>query len=775
MHKRSKHLLRRREALFAYLLLLLILLGSGIAAYAASRNVLDSEQRAFTDTVEYARPLVLHRLARYVDALQGIRALFDASMEVTKTEFQAYVDNIDLPARFPGLEAVAFSRRLSQAELSGNTVVNVSRNACGYPSAPTAAEHDYYIIDYVEPSLQRAHLSGSDAGADDACAAALKRALDSGRPAVTDPVTFTREGRSVPGFMVLVPVQGRGEANHAVVGVVIGYFVAPEVFAALLGWQARPLSEMHRAVYAGTERAPQQQLYASAEPSLPADYRPRLSAVVPFEFAGRPWHLVLHTLPEFHDNFNNRLPKWILGGGTLFGMAMFGAALMRARHLAERRRQAEALEHQATHDATTGTANRYLLERELSARLAGASARDRLTLYYIDLDGFKEVNNTLGHHVGDRLLYQIGHRLQHAMGPDDLLARMGGDEFAVLTPSPDSQYAAIELSKRYLEVIRGPLQVESISLRLDASIGIAMAPTHSRYAGLLMRRAEVAMYKAKRDKSGYGVYAPDQDPHNPQRLALLGGLRHAIERGEFFLLYQPKLELAGRRVTGVEALLRWRHPQRGILTPSEFIALAEQTAFIQPLTAWVIEHAARQARLWQDHGLKVPIAVNISAHNLVDAHLPTHIVNICHAHGIATDRLELEITESALIADPERAHAVLGRLRQHGLRIAIDDFGTGYSSLAYLKKLRASTLKVDASFVRDMASNEDDAAIVASTVQLAHSLGLQVVAEGIESEDVIRRLQDAGCDQGQGYFLCPPLTAEQVTVYLHRQMRAAVS
>lgn len=774
LRKPSRYLLLRPEAAFAHAVLLLVLLVSALAAYAAYRNVLQTERQVFDEVTEEARPLITHRLGRYMDALYGVRALFDASMEVTRAEFQAYIDSIELPARFPGLEAVAFSRRLRQADLSETASFNLSHNACGYPApraAPDAADRDYYIIDYVEPSLRRAALSGSDANAAAACTRALERALASGRAAATDRVVFTRGGREVSGFMVLVPVPAEG--TEVVAGVVIGYFLAPEVFRDVLGLKAGALAGLRVSVYATTERAAQGHLYSNTAAAGPADYQPRFSAFVPVEFAGRRWSVALNTLPQFHDSFNNRLPAWVLGGGVLLALVLFAAALARARHLSERRDQAVALEYQSTHDAITGAANRYLLEQELAARLAQPPDDERLTLYYLDLDGFKEINNALGHHVGDRLLQQLGSRLQAAIGAGEMLARMGGDEFAILSPAPDSQYAAIERGKRLLEVIREPLQVESISLRLDASIGIAMSPAHAREAGLLMRRAEVAMYKAKRDKSGYAVYAPEQDPHSPQRLAMLGGLRQAMETGQFFLLYQPKLDLASRRVTGVEALLRWRHPQRGILAPGEFVPLAEQTAFIQPLTAWVIEHAVRQGKAWRERGLQVRIAVNISAHNLVDAHLPNHIVNILEAHGLAADQLELEITESALIADPERAHAVLSRLHQHGLRIAIDDFGTGYSSLSYLKRLPASTLKVDGSFIRDMAANEEDATIVTSTVRLAHSLGLQVVAEGIESEDVVRLLREAGCDQGQGYFLCPPLTAEQTTAYLRRQLRVA--
>lgn len=757
--------------MFPYLVAAVVLLASALVALAVARSVADSEERAFNAAVESIKPLFSHRLDRYVDVLQGVRALFDASDEVTRAEFQNYVDSIELTRRFPGLEAIAFSRRLTQSEVSErrDQMLALSTNACGYPSTDTASrrgDNGYYIIDYVEPRPHHAALSGADALAEHACTRALQRAIASGRPASTERVVFAREGREVPGFMVLVPVEARGAAEQRLVaGVIIGYFLAPEVFGGILGQQAHPPTDYQLTAYAGPSTSPRLELYASGEDA--PGYRSRFSALIPLEFAGREWRLSLRTLPRFHDPLNSRIHWLILGGGSVLAVALFTATRARARYDAERRRQAATMEHQSTHDPVTGSANRYLLERVLTSRLTESrGTADRLTLYYLDLDGFKEINNTLGHDVGDRLLTQIDRRLRHTIDREDLLARMGGDEFAVLSAGPPNQYAAIDRAKRFLTAVREPLQVESISLRLDASIGIAVAPTHAENPSLLLRRAEIAMYKAKRDKSGYALYSPDQDPHSPQRLALLGGLRHAMESGQFLLLYQPKFDLRTCRPVGVEALLRWNHPERGQLSPEEFIPLAEQTAFIQPLTAWVIDNAARQARTWRDQGFRVPVAVNISAHNLIDAHLPRHIANVLDAQRLPAELLELEITESALIADPDRAYAVLGRLHAYGLPIIIDDFGTGYSSLAYLRRLSASALKVDASFVRDMADDEDDATIVASTVQLAHNLSLRVIAEGVESEAIVQRLREIGCDQGQGFHLCRPLDATRATVYL---------
>jgi diguanylate cyclase (GGDEF)-like protein len=378
------------------------------------------------------------------------------------------------------------------------------------------------------------------------------------------------------------------------------------------------------------------------------------------------------------------------------------------------------------------------------------------------LNDFKDVNNTLGHHHGDLLLKEIGPRLQGFLRQSDTVARLGGDEFALLLPDTD-QEGALRVAKKAHEVLAVPFKVEGLNIAVEASIGIAHFPDHGATASVIMQRADVAMYAAKRSGSGSAVYAAERDHYSARRLALMGELRYAIEHDELALFYQPKIHMQTRRVIGVEALLRWRHPHRGIIPPDEFIPLAERSGLIRPLTAWVLSTALDQARAWEHDGLQLSVAVNLSARNLSDTQLPDHLTDLLRRTGAPAGRLELEITESSIMADPARALDVLTRLHRMGIPLAIDDFGTGYSSLGYLKRLPVSAVKVDKSFVKNMETDDNDAVIVRSTVELAHNLGLQVIAEGVETSYLWDRLAALGCDAAQGYYMSQPMPADALS------------
>jgi diguanylate cyclase (GGDEF)-like protein len=433
--------------------------------------------------------------------------------------------------------------------------------------------------------------------------------------------------------------------------------------------------------------------------------------------------------------------------------------VLNGRDVTARKRAEETLRHQARHDALTDLPNRTLLHERIRATLGDLSDAPRpLALLLLDLDGFKEVNDTFGHERGDTLLRQVADRLQAVTRADDTVARLGGDEFAVLLPGADAAGAA-----RVAEAIRtaldAPLSVKGLLLRVGASVGGALAPTHGLDGDTLLRRADVAMYVAKRTRQGYALYEPTQDQHSPERLARGGALRDALEQGALTLHYQPQVDLATGRVTGVEALVRWPHPAQGLIPPDRFIPLAEQTGLIAPLTAWVLAEAIRQCRAWQRAGRLFAVSVNLSMWNLHDPTLPDRVAALLREHGLSPAWLRLELTESALMADPERALAVMARLSGLGVGLAVDDFGSGYSSLAYLKTLPVDELKIDKGFVRAMATEERDAAIVASTVALGHALGLRVVAEGIEDQATWELLVGMGCDVAQGYYMSRPLSA----------------
>jgi diguanylate cyclase (GGDEF)-like protein/PAS domain S-box-containing protein len=436
------------------------------------------------------------------------------------------------------------------------------------------------------------------------------------------------------------------------------------------------------------------------------------------------------------------------------------------RDITERKTQAAALEYQALHDTLTDLPNRTLVLDRLRQAIHAAGRESKpLALLLMDLDHFKDVNDALGHHHGDLLLKLVGPRVLSVLRESDTIARLGGDEFAVLLPATDIDGATVTAQK-ILEALDRPFVVEGFFLEIGASIGIALFPEHGEDVDMLMRRADVAMYSAKQSSSGYAVYISEHDRHSPRRLALMGELRHAIERQEFILYYQPKVDLKTRRTIGVEALIRWKHPQHGLIPPDEFITLAEHTGFIKQLTLWVLSDALRQWRVWNQSGIDLSVAVNLSARNLQDLQMPDQFAELFRTTEMEPRKLELEITESAIMADPSRAMEILTRLRSKNIRFSIDDFGAGYSSLGYLKKLPIDAVKVDKSFVMGMAANADDAVIVRSTIDLAHNLGLKVVAEGVESREILDRLTEMGCDAAQGFYLSRPIPAEEMTRWL---------
>ncbi len=433
----------------------------------------------------------------------------------------------------------------------------------------------------------------------------------------------------------------------------------------------------------------------------------------------------------------------------------------------------ELFEFRATHDALTGLPNRTLFYEHLGQTiLAGQRDRKPAALLIMDLNRFKEINHTLGHRIGDLLLQQVGPRMQGALKKSDMLARLGGDEFAVLLDVEGAEQATL-IARNILKALEEPFVLDGLVLDIQASIGIALFPEHGPNADTLIQRADVAMYVAKRANSGYAVYDSAQDQNSPRRLALMGELRRAIVEDQLFLHYQPKIDLRTGRISGVEALVRWQHPRFGIILPDQFIPLAEQNGLIMPLTLWVLHEALRQCRKWHQAGLELSLAANLSVHNLQSPALPDQVAGLLETCGVAPASLGLEITESSIMADPTRAMEVLKRMSNMGLQFSIDDFGTGYSSLAYLKKLPVDEIKIDKSFVMNMALEEDDVVIVRSTIELGHNLGLKVVAEGVENQEIKDKLTMLGCDAAQGYYISRPLPAEELTLRLKKSAQGS--
>ncbi len=436
------------------------------------------------------------------------------------------------------------------------------------------------------------------------------------------------------------------------------------------------------------------------------------------------------------------------------------------------RRTAVEQEELARTDALTGLPNRRALVGALDASYAAGRP---CALLLLDLDRFKEVNDTLGHVVGDRLLGDVGRRVSAAVREQDVVARLGGDEFAVVLPGIVDRVEAVAAAARVTEALEQPFEVDGLVLALQASTGIALAPMHARDGSELLQRADAAMYVAKRRASRWVVYDEELDGHSADRLLLLADLKDGLAGGELSLAYQPcyDLQLTGRCLA-VEALVRWHSPKRGFVSPAEFVPLCERSGLVRDLTAFVLGEALRQLREWEDAGTVVNVAVNLSASNLAEDDLPELVAGLLAEHRVSADRLVLEITESAVIPDPVRAKRILGRLVDLGLDIAIDDFGTGWSSMSRLLELPLSALKVDRSFVADLPHGPG-AAVVSATTALAHDLGLFVVCEGIETQEQLEHATRLGCDVGQGYLLSRPLPPHEVPDAVERVVPHAVA
>jgi diguanylate cyclase (GGDEF)-like protein len=416
--------------------------------------------------------------------------------------------------------------------------------------------------------------------------------------------------------------------------------------------------------------------------------------------------------------------------------------------------------HDSLHDALTGLPNRTLLtDRFEQALRADARMGTSTGLLLIDLDRFKEINDTFGHHYGDELLTKVGNRLSGVVRNADTVARLGGDEFAILLPDVGNLDNATAVAATLRAALETPFRVEGVDLDVEASVGVVLSGKHGRDTTTLLQRADIAMYVAKAQNFGVFAYEPDADGHTPTKLALLGDLRRALERGELILHYQPKLNISTGDVVGVEALVRWQHPERGLVFPDEFIPLAEHTGLIGPLTHHILDVALAQARTWSDAGRPITVSVNLSVRNLLDAGIPGQVAALLDTHGVAPELLNLEVTESAIMTEPARAQRLLEQLSTLGIRISIDDFGAGYTSLGQLKNLPVSELKIDRSYVMTMTEDPSNALIVQSVVDLGHNLGFTLVAEGVETEQILTALAGLGCDVAQGYHLSRPVTA----------------
>jgi diguanylate cyclase (GGDEF)-like protein len=452
---------------------------------------------------------------------------------------------------------------------------------------------------------------------------------------------------------------------------------------------------------------------------------------------------------------------WVTHDLHLAGLVMFGLVVGIFQYLVGElltsKQRGDKLQRIATTDELTGLGNRERFRRAIEDRIAVANP---FPVLLMDLDRFKEVNDTLGHMYGDRLLRELGPRLLDAVGPTGMVARLGGDEFGILLAPGVSDAVTFDAAiRRLLAAVAEPFAVDELSLEVGGSIGVARFPTDGGDSHALLRCADIAMYAAKEAQTDYKLYAAEQNQHSVRRLNVLSDIRRALAGDEIVVHYQPIVDLTHRQVTGAEGLVRWEHPEHGLIPPGAFVQTVEQSGLIGPLTRHVLANAIAQCAQWRADGRDMSVAVNLSVRNLLDRDLPFEIEEMLDHHGVPADALQLEITESMIMSDPERALATVGRLSDLGVRLSVDDFGTGYSSLANLRRLPIDELKIDRSFVSPMLQDESDLIIVRSTINLGHDLGLRIIAEGVEDGETLEHLALLGCDLAQGYHLSKPMAA----------------
>jgi diguanylate cyclase (GGDEF)-like protein len=475
------------------------------------------------------------------------------------------------------------------------------------------------------------------------------------------------------------------------------------------------------------------------------------------------------TVNVYHEWF-----QWAGLAGVLPLFAMIGGRISRLRESLRKSNDElssalGAVRQMATHDHLTGLPNRVLFNEELYRALARAERHGRpVALFFMDLDRFKNINDTLGHQFGDRVLQEVAKRLAACVREGDIIARLGGDEFVLLIEELGDRVALTEIAKKLLASVADLARIDSQDLHLTLSIGICTYPTDGRDSKALLAGADVAMYRAKdQGRNGFCFYSAELQSHTPEKLALEAGLRHGLERNEFRVHYQPKVDMATGEITGVEALLRWQHPEKGLLLPEKFIRLAEETGAIIPIGLWTLREVCTRVKSWREAGLPpMPVAVNLSASQFRHEHLVPQLEEILRSTGLDAGVLELEITESMVMQDPDQAVTLMNTLRAMGVRLTIDDFGTGYSSLGYLKRFPINSLKVDRSFVRDLPHSADDIAITRAVIAMAHSLQMNVIAEGVELKEQLEVLRREGCDEFQGYLCRPPLTEDELVRFV---------
>ena len=782
-----------RQLAIAYLAFVVCLLVTLVAWYFSRQNALDLAREKFNQEVYASRNAITQRMHSYEQILRGAVGLFSASVDVSREEWRRYVNALRVEEAYPGIQGLGYGPVIVQADKAVHLAKLWQEGFPNYEILPRGERSMYTPVIYREPfdGLNRRAL-GYDMFSEPIRRKAMELARDTGAAALTGKVRLVieNETQNPLSIIMFLPVYEYNTTpitidsrRAALKGYVFAPFHVSELIEATLGERLEEVG-LDLELFENVVLAKETLIYDRDHHLLIDDpkFHPLFATQQTLELGGQTWTLAMHSLANF-EHAIDRTKSWlILGGGTLLSLLLFGFLYSLATQHAKINDKAaqlthdlqqseERFRHLAHHDPLTGLPNRALLN-DHGARALGRARRSKnhVGILFIDLDRFKTINDSLGHGVGDDLLCEVATRIRKIVREFDTVARMGGDEFVVLLTDLADPAAAGGVAQHVLESLAKVTIIDGHPLHITPSIGISLFPDDGNDFDELLKHADAAMYLAKENgRNGYQFFTTEINNLAHGRFAVETGLRHALENGELELRYQPQIALSSGAIIGAEVLLRWRHPQRGLVEPDEFIFVAEDTGLIVPIGEWVLRTACAQYAKWRQSGLApFRLAINLSARQLRQKNLAAITREILATNAIPGEELELEITETSLMQNIEEAAIALRSLKPLGVHLALDDFGTGYSSLNNLRRFPIDCLKIDRSFVRDISTDPSDAVLVRAIIDLAHSLGMAVVAEGVETLDQLRFLKIHNCDDAQGFFISTPLTAEDFAhAYAH--------
>jgi diguanylate cyclase (GGDEF)-like protein len=743
---------------------------SVVASWYVTSTSESRTQTEFLSDAESARQQIQGRVNAHLDLLRTGAALLTASNEISGIEFSGFVDGLQLKERYPGLRGIGYAQHVSGRDLRAFLRAMDLDGVSNLTEWPPGPRPQYDIVVFLEPKTPESRAAiGFDLSTDDAIRAAMLQAVETGQPSMSGALGGAKpfDDDGLRSSLLVMPVYRTkaqpatlDERRRAIIGYVFSPFSPHEVLRQAI---ASTAPQVAYELYDETEKDRAGLPPQSGQDPDTAQYK----SSGPVEIGGHDW-LVVITQPIGRASLLSKMDGPTLLGGLVLSLLLFAVTRAQVRAFDTAARHEDELRQLAQYDYLTGLPNRALLEDRLAQALALAHRHERrLAVFFVDLDHFKNVNDSFGHGIGDRLLQSVAARLQACARSSDTVSRQGGDEFVLVLSESGRPSDAAASAFKIITALLDPHQIEPHEIHTTVSIGVALYPEDGEDAVTLLKAADTAMYQAKKQgRNTYQLFSPDMSARAVARQSTEAGLRLALQRQEFVLHYQPTIDLGTGEMTGAEALVRWLHPERGLIPPTDFVPIAEDCGLIVPLGQWVLREACRQAKAWLDAGTPTVIAVNISAIEFRDRDFLRNIYAVLEETPLDPKYLELELTESVLMQHAESTVSVLSALKDLGVRIAIDDFGTGYSSLSYLRQFPIDVLKVDQSFVREISNDLEGMPIVSAMISMGKKLRHRVIAEGIETQEQLAFLQaQRGCE-GQGFFFGRPVVADQFRRFL---------